>query len=71
MAREEVTLRAPKISCGGCLKAIRKTVTALPSVEFVEGSSATKLVTLAYEPDEVSLDQIKQAMGDRGFRVEV
>ena len=70
MAREEVTLRAPRISCGGCLKAIRKTVTALPSVEYVEGSPATKLVTLTYEPELITVDDIKSAMGERGFRVE-
>jgi copper chaperone CopZ len=70
MARQEVTLRAPKISCGGCVRAIRKTVTALPSVEFVEGSPATKLVTLTYEPELVSLEHIKRAMDERGFRVE-
>jgi copper chaperone CopZ len=70
MAREEVTLRAPRISCGGCLKAIRKTVTALPSVEYVEGSPATKLVTMTFEPEHVSVDDIKQAMAQRGFRVE-
>lgn len=66
---EEVRLTAPDISCDHCINAIRKAVTALPGVEFVEGSPEQKIVVLRYDPSRVSLDKIEAAMDEEGYPV--
>ena len=64
-----VTLRAPDISCGHCVNAIKKAVTALPGVSTVEGDPNTKQVKVTYEPGQVSLDKIEAAMAEEGYPV--
>ena len=64
-----VSLRAPDISCGHCVSAIKKAVTALPGVSAVEGDPGTKQVKVTYEPGQVSLDRIEAAMAEEGYPV--
>jgi copper chaperone CopZ len=47
---------------------IEKAVTRL-GVQFVSGDPATKIVTLEYDPDAVSLDAIEEAMEEEGYPV--
>lgn len=64
-----VTLRAPDISCGHCVMAIKKAVGKLPGVSAVEGNPNTKQVQVTYEPGQVSLDRIEAVMAEEGYPV--
>ncbi len=64
-----VTLRAPDISCGHCVMAIKKAVGKLPGVASVEGDPGTKQVKVVYEPGQVSLDKIEATMAEEGYPV--
>ena len=61
-------LEAPDISCDHCIMTIEKAVTKL-GAQFVSGDPETKLVTLEYDPDSVSLDAIEGAMEEEGYPV--
>ncbi len=69
MATEQVTLHSPNISCDHCIAAIRKAVTALPGVEFLTGDPQSQQVTLRYDPERSSLDDIVKAMEEEGYSV--
>ena len=62
------TLEAPDISCDHCFSTIEKAVTKL-GVQFVSGDPATKVVTLEYDSDSVSLEEIEEAMEEQGYPV--
>jgi len=66
---EKVTLTAPDISCQHCVMAIKKAVSKLEGVSSVEGDPATKQVTIAYNPSQVSLGRIEETMAEEGYPV--
>ena len=66
---KEVILEAPDISCEHCIATIRKVVTALPGVQFLNGDPETKLVTLRYDPGALALDAVEAAMAGEGYPV--
>ena len=47
---ETLELKAPDISCGHCVNAIRKAVTRLGGVELVDADIPAGTVRLRYEP---------------------
>jgi copper chaperone len=61
-------LEAPDISCDHCIMTIEKVITKL-GAQFVSGDSQTKVVTLEYDPDSVSLESIEAAMEEEGYPV--
>jgi copper chaperone len=66
---QEVTLTAPDISCDHCIASIRKAVSKLAGVEFVEGAPTRKQVSLRFDESRVRLEEIEQAMEDEGYPV--
>jgi copper ion binding protein len=64
---EEVTLTAPDISCDHCIAAIRKAVSKLAGVQFVDGNPQAKQVTIRYDPSVVQLTDIEEAMEEEGY----
>jgi len=67
---ETVTLQARNISCGHCVMAIKRAVGKLEGVASVEGDPTAKKVLVSYDPEKVSLDQIKQTMAEEGYPAE-
>jgi copper ion binding protein len=65
----EVVLMAPDISCDHCIMSVRKAVTELAGVEFVDGDPATKQVRLRFDESRVKLEDIERAMEDEGYPV--
>jgi len=49
-----------------CVMAIKRAVSKLQGVSSVEGDPATKRVQVAFDPQQVTLEQIKQAMEEEG-----
>jgi copper chaperone len=64
---EELTLTAPDISCDHCIAAIRKAVSKLAGVRFVDGNPQAKQVTIRYDPSVVQLTDIEEAMEEEGY----
>jgi copper chaperone len=64
---EEVTLTAPDISCDHCVAAVRRALSNLPGVQFLDGNPQTKQVTIRYDPSVVQLTAIEKAMMEEGY----
>jgi copper chaperone len=64
---EEVTLTAPDISCDHCIAAIRKALSKLAGVQFLDGNSQAKQVTIRYDPSVVQMTAIEKAMEEEGY----
>ncbi|HEY7833919.1 MAG TPA: heavy-metal-associated domain-containing protein [Ktedonobacterales bacterium] len=64
-----ITLSVPEISCEHCVTSINKTLGELTGVETVSTDIPTKQVALAFDPAQVSLDQIEAALDDIGYTV--
>ena len=62
-------LRAPAISCNHCVNAIKRAVGAMPGVQSVDASAATKVVTVTYDPAVVAETAIRATMADEGYPV--
>ena len=65
----QVTLEAPDISCDHCIQSIQKAVSKLTGVSFVSGDPSVKRVTLDFDPDVATMDQIEGVMEEEGYPV--
>ena len=64
---QKVTLKVEGMSCGHCVNAVEnalKNAGAKGSVDLANGT-----VTIEYDENNVSLDQLKQAIEDQGYDV--
>ncbi len=66
---ENVTLKAPDISCMHCVGAIKRAVGQLQGVSNVDGDPGTKEVKVTFDPGRVNLEQIKATMAEEGYPV--
>lgn len=66
---KNITLNVEGMSCSHCVNAVTKAVTALGGVSGVDVSLEGKTVTLDYDPDQVSLESIKEAIEEEGYDV--
>jgi copper ion binding protein len=64
-----LTVTAPDISCGKCVAHIEKDISALPGVQAVEASAETKQVTISFDENQLSREQIAEAMDDAGYPI--
>ncbi len=62
-------MKAPKISCGHCVMAIKRAVGALEGVASVDGDPGSKKVTVEYDPARVALSRIEETMAAEGYPV--
>ncbi len=66
---DELTLRAPAISCGHCARTIQEELTAIPGICAVEVDVESKRVQVRFETP-VTAEVIEAALADLGFPVE-
>jgi copper ion binding protein len=64
-----LTVKAPAISCGHCVKTIQNEVGELAGVQKVVADQNTKLVTVNYD-DPATQDAIEKLMAEIGYPVE-
>ncbi|MDW8328123.1 MAG: heavy-metal-associated domain-containing protein [Anaerolineales bacterium] len=64
-----LTVKAPAISCGHCVKTIQNEVGELPGVQKVSADQNTKLVTIVYDAPATQ-DAIEKLMAEIGYPVE-
>jgi copper chaperone CopZ len=67
--RQETTLAAPTIVCGGCAGAIKNALGKLGGVETVEVDVATKRVSVTHD-STVTRERLVEALDDAGFPAE-
>ncbi|WML51787.1 copper chaperone CopZ [Neobacillus sp. PS3-12] len=67
---EKVTLNVQGMSCGHCVKAVEGSVGALSGVSLVKVDLKAAKVDVEFNPQEVSLDKIKDTIDDQGYDVQ-
>ncbi len=63
---ETTTLHFPAIHCDGCIESIQRIVEH-KGAKLDAGDPETKNVTISFEPDSVSADDLVTALADAGF----
>jgi copper chaperone len=67
---EKVTLNVQGMSCGHCVKAVEGSVGSLNGVSSVKVDLKAARVDVEFNPQEVSLDKIKDTIDDQGYDVQ-
>ncbi|MDQ7819864.1 MAG: heavy-metal-associated domain-containing protein [Armatimonadota bacterium] len=62
-----VTLKVPRIHCGGCVKTVTQALGKVPGVLAVEASETTKEVRLQFDPAQVSEEKIRTTLALIGY----
>lgn len=57
------------MSCSSCERAIHKAVSRLKGIRSADVSLADSSLVIDYEPADVTIDEIKSAVGALGYRV--
>lgn len=63
---ETTTLHIPAIHCDGCIESIQRIVER-KGAKLDAGDPETKNVTISFEPDSVSADDLVTALADADF----
>ncbi|WP_026575937.1 copper chaperone CopZ [Bacillus sp. UNC438CL73TsuS30] len=66
---EKVSLNVIGMSCGHCVNAVEGSVGALNGVSSVKVDLKAEKVDVEFNPNEVSLDKIKETIDDQGYDV--
>lgn len=66
---ETTKLSVPDISCDHCKTSIEAATEALPGVGSADVDIPSKTVTLSFQPAEVGLEAIVEAIEDQGYEV--
>ena len=67
---ETIVLNVIGMKCGGCESSLTNKLSALDGVLSVQASHQQKRVEVAYEPSEIDVDDIEDAIIDAGFKLE-
>lgn len=63
----EATIKVEGMSCGGCVRSVTEALKAHPGVGDAEVSLEAGQARVEYDPDVVSVPQLRQAVEDAGF----
>jgi len=66
---EQLVLKVEGMTCNHCKAAVENAVRQLSGVLAAEVDLSRKTVTVQYEPDRVSVEQMKQAIEEEGYDV--
>ena len=64
---DEVTIKIEGMSCGGCVKNVSSVLQALPGVADAQVSLAEACATVRYDPAQVSVQALREAVENAGF----
>lgn len=62
-------LKAPDISCEHCVATVKRTAGQFPGVQSVEADAETKVITLTYDPAQVDLAKVEEALEEEGYPI--
>jgi copper chaperone len=63
-------LTAPDISCEHCVATVKKTAGQFAGIQSVDADVETKIITLTYDPAQVNLAQVEDALAEEGYPVQ-
>ena len=66
----ELSLRGAGVTCPTCVTNIEAFVGDLPGVDRVDVNFGAERVTVGYDPGQLGVDEIKQAVASSGYRIE-
>ncbi|MTT32579.1 copper chaperone CopZ [Terrilactibacillus sp. BCM23-1] len=66
---EKTTLNVTGMSCGHCVKAVEGSVGELSGVKQVKVHLTEGKVDVEFNPEEVTLEKIKETIDDQGYEV--
>jgi copper chaperone CopZ len=66
---DKTTLNVPDISCEHCEHAITEALTPVEGVQLVQVDIPTKLVTVTYDAQKVSVDTFKEILAEEDYPV--
>ncbi|MGG1526176.1 copper chaperone CopZ [Peribacillus frigoritolerans] len=67
---EKMTLIVKGMSCGHCINSIEGNVGELSGVTTVKVNLDSGTVSVVFNPNEVSIDKIKETIDDQGYDVQ-
>ncbi|MDF2036427.1 copper chaperone CopZ [Bacillus sp. CMF12] len=67
---EKMTLNVKGMSCGHCINSIEGSVGELAGVTNVKVNLDSGTVNVEFNPNEVTLDKIKEIIDDQGYDVQ-
>jgi len=68
---DTVTFNVDGMTCGGCEAAVRRAVNKLDGIETVEASHKEGTAIVTYHPEEVTPEQIVEAIKTLGYEAEL
>lgn len=66
---EKVTLNVEGMSCDHCVRAVEGSVGKLDGISAVKVNLKAATVDVEFNPEQVSLDKIKDTIDDQGYDV--
>lgn len=69
MDTQRIVLSVPDVSCAHCEKTINGTLGELAGVASVATDIPTKTVQVAFDPSQVTLEQIEATLDEIGYTV--
>ena len=67
----EVTIGVYGMTCGHCQKRVADAISSLEGVESVEVDLESESATVSFDPQKISLDDIKGAIQKAGYSTEI
>ncbi|MCK1982031.1 MULTISPECIES: copper chaperone CopZ [Peribacillus] len=67
---ENIILTVKGMSCGHCINSIEGNVGELSGVTTVKVNLDSGTVSVVFNPNEVSIDKIKETIDDQGYDVQ-
>ncbi|MDR1661933.1 MAG: heavy-metal-associated domain-containing protein [Azoarcus sp.] len=63
----EVTIKVEGMSCAGCVRNVTKALKVLPGVNAAHVSLERESATVEYDPEQIDVVMMRQAVEDAGF----
>ncbi|HEY4034656.1 MAG TPA: heavy-metal-associated domain-containing protein [Ktedonobacteraceae bacterium] len=67
---KETIVTIPRMNCNGCLKNVTKILQTFPSLAIIATDLPAKTLHLHYDPEQLSMEQIKTALGQAEYPIE-
>ena len=67
---KELKFKIEGMHCAGCSTRLQKVLNNLDGVEEAEVSLEAKQAMIKYDEDKISIEEIKEAIEDAGFKAE-
>src|SRR5712692_3065227 len=67
--KQELTLPIKGMTCANCANTIERSLKRTPGVENASVSYASEKATVAFDPSQVKMDQLRQRIADAGYAV--